>query len=140
MKRALLPFALLLLAAGPASKPAPTPRDEILGEWRGTSTCTDRRVAPACHDEIVIYRVTPAGGDTARLDAYRITNGEEVAMGVLDFTRDARTGEWVNDMRMNGRHGVWRFRVADTLMTGTLVDVPTKAQIRAIRVTRPPRH
>ena len=27
----------------------------FLGTWRGTSTCVDRELAPACKDEIVVY-------------------------------------------------------------------------------------
>jgi hypothetical protein len=137
MRRVFAALGLTLLAAGAA--PA-SPRDLILGEWRGTSTCTDRKIAPACKDEVVVYRFTPAGGDSAHQAAYKIVAGEEQLMGEMDFVRNAKTGEWTSDFRTPRVHGVWSFRIADTLMTGTLVDVPTGAVVRRVRVTRPPRH
>jgi hypothetical protein len=130
-------LGLALLAAAVA---AASPRDAILGEWRGASACTDRRVAPACKDEVVVYRFTPAGGDTVRQAAFKIVAGEEQLMGELDFTPEARTHDWTSEFRINGRHGLWRFHPADTLMTGTLVDVPSGSVVRRVRVTRPPRH
>jgi hypothetical protein len=27
---------------------------ELVGTWKGTSTCTDRVAAPACRDEVVV--------------------------------------------------------------------------------------
>lgn len=132
--RRLLPA--LALAALAAAATAAGPRDALLGEWHGTSTCTDRKVAPACKDEVVVYRFAPVGRDTARLAAYKIVTGEEQPMGELDFVRNARTGEWVSEFRTSRVHATWSFRVADTLMTGTLVDLPTGAVVRRVRVTR----
>jgi hypothetical protein len=137
MNRTMATLASILFVL--AATAAASPRDAFLGEWRGTSTCTDRKVAPACKDEVVVYRVTPARGDTAHLAAYKIVEGEEQPMGELDFSRNARTGEWTSEFRTPRVHAVWSFRVADTLMTGTLVDVPTGAIVRRVRVTRPPR-
>jgi hypothetical protein len=31
---------------------------QLIGVWRGTSICTDRVAAPACHDETVVYEFT----------------------------------------------------------------------------------
>jgi hypothetical protein len=48
-------FAAALWAGGGQTAAAvPTPA-ELLGIWRGTSTCTDRTAAPACTDEIAVY-------------------------------------------------------------------------------------
>ena len=29
--------------------------DDLLGTWRGTSTCVDHIAAPACQDEVIVY-------------------------------------------------------------------------------------
>jgi len=138
MKRTTWIGAVALLALFATA--AVAPRDAILGEWHGTSLCTDRKAAPACNDEIVVYRFTPAGGDTARCAAYRITSGEEVPMGELDFTRNAKSGDWAAGLGTPRVHAIWSFHVADTLMTGTLTQVPSGAVVRRVRATRTTRH
>ena len=48
---------VLVLLSGPIGQAAaktPGPA-ELIGTWRGTSTCTDRVAAPACNDETVVY-------------------------------------------------------------------------------------
>ena len=132
--RLQLLVAALLAAAAPAAK-APPPVS-ILGEWHGTSLCVDRVFAPACKDEVVVYRFTPAGKDTARCSAYKIVAGEEQWMGDLDFTPRGRSNDWLCDMRTARYHGNWRFHITDTLLTGDLIDVPTKKQVRRVRAMR----
>ena len=132
MKLESLGFALLLAAA---TQTAPPPAS-ILGEWRGPSLCVDRVFAPACKDEVVIYRFTPGAKDTVHCAAFKIVAGEEQWMGDLDFTPRGRGGDWLCDMRTPRYHGNWRFHVADTLLTGDLVDVPTRKQVRRVRATR----
>jgi hypothetical protein len=53
-----------------------------VGVWRGTSTCQVR--PSACHDEIVVYRITRAkASDSVSMDAFKIINGQEDDMGTL---------------------------------------------------------
>lgn len=126
------PLFPVLLAAATASAP---PSTSIVGEWHGTSTCVDRVFAPACKDEVVVYRFAPTAKDTVRCSAFKIIAGEEQWMGDLDFTPRGR-GDWLCDMKNARYHGNWRFHVADTLLTGDLIDVPTKKQVRRVRATR----
>ena len=74
---------------------------EVLGTWRGTSTCTDRVAAPACQDETVVYdfrRGDKTGSVVAKAD--KIVNGKREPMGELEFAYDTaelynpRTGTW----------------------------------------------
>jgi hypothetical protein len=132
MKLEFLGAALLLAVA---AKTTPPPAS-ILGEWHGTSICVDRVLAPACKDEVVVYRCTPGAKDTARLAGYKIVSGEEQFMGELGFTPSGRGSDWTADFRNARYHGRWRFHVADTLLTGDLIDVPTGKQVRRVRATR----
>jgi len=129
--RLLLP--LFLAATTTTAAPPPS----LVGEWHGTSLCVDRVLAPACKDEVVVYRFTPAGKDTVRCAAFKIVGGEEQWMGDLDFTPRGRAGtDWLCDMKNARYHGHWRFHVADSLLTGALIDVPTQKQVRRVRATR----
>lgn len=129
-------FASIALAAGAAFAATSPPRAALLGTWRGTSVCTDRVAAPACKDEVVVYRFTPSGRDSALLKAYKVVDGEEQFMGDMTFGRDAKSREWVAEF--HGPRGVarWSFQVADTLMTGRCVVLPGGAQVRRVRVVR----
>jgi hypothetical protein len=125
--------SLLLIAAAAVAAPAPS----ILGEWRGTSTCVDRVFAPACKDEVVVYRFTAGARDTVHLAAFKIVSGEEQFMGALDFTRSGPGPDWSGDFRNARVHIRWRYHLAaDTLITGELIDVPTGKRVRRARVTR----
>lgn len=128
--------SLLALAAVAVSAGTSPPRAALLGTWRGTSVCTDRVAAPACKDEVVVYRFTPSGRDSVLLKAYKVVAGEELFMGDLVFGLDAKAGEWVADF--HGPRGVsrWSLRAADTLMTGRCVLLPGGERVRRVRVVR----
>jgi hypothetical protein len=74
----------LRLAVAEAARPAaPT------GVWRGTSTCTDRVAAPACHDEVVVYEFTAgAKSGTVHWKADKVVDGHREPMGELDLAYD----------------------------------------------------
>src|SRR5258707_5438868 len=78
-----------LLARG-AFAQVPATTSNPVGVWRGTSLCT---VHPsACHDEVVVYRITRVNAtDSLSIDGRRIVNGQEVEMGVLGC-RSATSG------------------------------------------------
>ena len=69
---------------------------EILGTWRGTSTCVKEAWNSACNDEQVIYYVTTVPGrtDSVALDARKVVDGkpEPMARSRWDTTRRRRLG------------------------------------------------
>jgi len=134
----LLPaLTLAVAAAGPAA--AGDDAAAILGVWRGTSTCTNREIAPACKDERVIYTFVPIAGAPAtrvRQEADKLVGVQRERMGEIDFAYDAATGVWSSEFRNARFHGIWSLTVALERITGTLVDVPSKAVVRRIEVTR----
>lgn len=138
---AWLPLVALLAVAGPdrgavAAEPGPP---AILGVWKGTSTCVDREIAPACKDEVTLYTFTkkeggPAG--TITLQADKIVDGKREPMGDLDGIWDEAKGTWTCDMRTPRVNAVWSFTVAGKELAGSLVDVPTKKKIRKIEARK----
>lgn len=122
--------------SAPASAGSPA---ELLGVWRGTSLCTDRVLAPACHDEQVVYTFVAAPADsgaTVRLAADKVVDGERQAMGEMDFVFRPATGRWESELRTARYHGLWSFEVAGRAITGELVDLPSGGRVRAIHVER----
>ena len=114
------------LAQSPPVAPNP------LGVWRGTSTCLIR--PSACHDEIVVYRITQGSvRDSLALDGRKIVNGQEVEMGVLGC-RVAQPGAQVICVIPSG---VWRFTVNGDSLVGELRS-PDNTKSRDVRTARSP--
>ena len=130
-------FAVLLLTAAAAAA-SPSPADEVLGTWNGTSTCVKSPEFPSCHDEVVVYefRKAASDADAVTLAAFKIVNGEKQLMGEMDFTRDAKLGAWVSEFQSARYHGRWSFVVRDGEITGTLVDLPSNHLVRNVSVRR----
>jgi hypothetical protein len=101
-----------------------------VGVWRGTSLCT---VQPsACHDEIVVYRITRvSGSDTLSLDARKIVNGQEEEMGVLACLAGASVARLTCTMP----NGVWRFTIRGDSLVGDL-RLPDNRKFRDVRTAR----
>lgn len=131
--------AVLALALSQHAPAAPARRDEILGTWKGTSTCVDRSRHPACKDEVVVYefREKPGAPDAVSLQADKIVDGQRVTMYEQDFVWDAGEGAWLGEFRVRNNHGLWKYVVKGKSMEGTLVDLPEKNLVRRIAVTRP---
>ena len=122
-------FAFLLivitLLARPASAQAPRP--DPAGTWRGTSLCLVR--PSACHDEVVVYRITrTASPDTLRLDARKIVNGAEEEMGVLACGLDSVAARLSCPLR----GGLWLFTVRGDSLVGEL-RLPNGTKFRDVR-------
>ena len=112
------------LAQSPPVAPNP------LGVWRGTSTCLIR--PSACHDEIVVYRITHGNvPDSLALDGRKIVNGQEVEMGVLGC-RVAQPGAQVICVIPSG---VWHFTVSGDSLVGDL-RLSDNTKSRDVRATR----
>jgi hypothetical protein len=129
---------MFLLAILAAAASAPGPRDAVLGEWRGTSTCVDRVKTPACTDEVVIYHFRPKGDDpaTVTLEADKVVDGKVLLMGELDCTYDAKLGAWLSEFRNERVHILWSFVVRGRDIEGTLVDLPDRNLVRRIAVQK----
>jgi hypothetical protein len=97
---------------------ADTVRGEIVGTWRGHSTCTVKD--SPCHDERNVYRVAeiPGKPDLVRVTGGKIVDGKEIVMGTSDWKYDLekKTLEW------EGPHGTFRLGVQGDTMEGTLTD------------------
>lgn len=138
MVRQGLSVALAVMIGAPAvvaqSRPtrSPATRDGAnpIGVWRGTSTCL---VHPsACHDEIVVYRITQAAArDSVSLDARKMVNAQEEEMGVLACGLTARGASLTCTMR----NGVWRFAIRGDSLVGEL-RLPDSTKFRDVRTIR----
>lgn len=118
---------------------ATSPAAAIAGQWRGTSLCVNLKLAPACHDEQVLYRVTPVPGvpDSVTMNADKLVNGKWAFMGPLELRYDATAREWRSEFRArNGLTGRWWFVVRGDSLTGGLLDLPSRAPIREARAKR----
>jgi hypothetical protein len=131
--------AALALALAAGSPAAPSRRDEILGTWKGTSTCVDRARHPACKDEVVVYEFREKAGaaETVLLQADKIVDGQRLTMGELDVVWNAGEGAWLGEFRNQNVHILWKYVVHGTSMEGTLVDLPDRNLIRRVSVKRP---
>lgn len=113
----------LLVIAGEPPVPAADPRAEILGTWRGTSTCVRFPGNASCHDEVVVYEFRASEGRTVRLAAYRVVGGAPELMYELDgFARDAATGRWSAEFENARVHLLWSYAVRADTLSGTCTD------------------
>lgn len=131
MSPRLLAVVVLAVTMGSSRASAQAaPAASVIGTWRGTSLCTVR--PSSCNDERVVYRVTPlASHDSVSVDARKIVNGQEEAMGALrcglDMTRRQLTCAMPN--------GVWRLEARADSLVGDL-RLPNDTKFRDVRATR----
>ena len=108
---------------------------ELLGTWRGTSTCVNRQMAPACNDETVVYEVRPSNTPKAALlEADKIVDGKRVPMGELEFVYSEKEGCWRSEFSTQRVHGVWCLVVEGRNMTGSLRVLPQNADVRKVQL------
>jgi len=134
--RIALGAGLLLLVAGGAAASGSGSGDlkAFLGTWRGTSTCVNRTIAPACHDETIIYDVRRAEKPNAViLAADKIVDGKRVPMGELEFSYSEQEGCWRGEFTTPRAHGVWCFIVEGRNLRGSLLHMPEKAEVRKVQ-------
>jgi hypothetical protein len=110
----------------------------ILGEWRGTSTCVDRQLAPACNDETVRYLFTPSPSHsgTIHLNAYKLVNRKFELMYEIDLTYASNSAAWIHEFETRQHKAQWRYTIDDHTLSGGLFDQPTGTQIRKVVATR----
>ncbi|MFL5481784.1 MAG: hypothetical protein ACJ8AK_06300 [Gemmatimonadaceae bacterium] len=139
-RRIVVALAIHLVGAALAGAPAhtaiaqgavhPAALTTPIGTWRGTSSCLVR--PSGCHDEIVVYRITPMkAADSLSIDAFRIVRGEELDMGVLGCRLLPPSGQ----ITCSIPQGVWRFTVRGNSLTGEL-RLPDNTRFRDVRAIR----
>lgn len=127
--RVLVAFAAAFVIAGSVYAQAPVAVDPA-GVWRGTSLCT---VHPsACHDEIVVYRITrEKTRDSLSIDARKIVNGQEEKMGIIGCRATAQGSKLTCTMP----NGIWGFTIRVDSLVGEL-RLPNKTKFRDVRTAR----
>jgi hypothetical protein len=106
--------------------------DQIVGTWRGTSTCTDRVAAPACRDETVVYEFTPGRGGTVHWTADKVVDGRRERMGEFDLSFDRAEACWKVEFSSPRVRGVWRLAVDGSRMTGSARLLPGNEKVRTL--------
>jgi len=130
-------IVLSLWVAGSAARGLPRKTDEIVGTWRGTSTCVDRVAAPSCNDEQVVYEVatSPDAPEKVTIKGDRIVDGKRVFMGDLEYT-PAKDGSWTAEFQSPRVHSQWRLVVSGDSMTGSAILLPSGAVVRRLALQR----
>ena len=110
---------------------------ELVGTWRGTSTCTDLAAAPACRDEVVVYDFTlGAKAGTVVWKADKVVDGKRVPMGEMELTYDAGQKCWSVEFQSARVHSVWCLVIDGAHLTGTGRLLPGKETVRRIDVRK----
>lgn len=106
---------------------------ELIGTWRGTSTCSDRIAAPACRDEVVVYDFTAGPKpETVHWKADKLVNGQREPMGEMDLAYDAQEKCWASESSSPRVRVVWCVAVDGAHLTGTGRLLPGKEIVRRI--------
>jgi hypothetical protein len=123
-------FAGSLLQATAADDHKPS---ELVGAWRGTSTCVDRVAAPACRDEVVIYEfAVGAKPGTVHWKADKVVEGQRATMGELELAYDAAEACWAAEFKSPRVDIVWCLKAQGDHLTGTGRHLPGKETVRRI--------
>jgi hypothetical protein len=131
-------IVLLFLFAAAAASPIDPAGKRILGEWRGTSTCTNRVLAPSCKDETVRYVFTGPIGGKYHVAADKLVGKDYLPMGEMDFAYDARDSTWTFPLDVPScQECRWWFRIRGSQLIGGLNSgaQDTLRRVSAIRHT-----
>ena len=110
---------------------------QLIGTWRGTSLCTDRIAAPACHDETVVYHFTPGPkAGTVHWAADKVVNGRRQPMGEFDLAYDKAEGCWNAEFSSPRVRVVWRLVVDGAQLSGTARLLPDNQTVRKVSLRR----
>jgi len=128
----LLASRCIMAAAPDDPKPA-----ELVGTWRGTSTCVDRVAAPACRDEVVVYEFTAAArAGSVIWKADKVVDGQRQSMGEMELAYDAKQKCWAAEFSSPSLRSTWCLAVDGAHLTGTGRLLPGKEIIRKIDVRK----
>ena len=122
----------------PAPAPAPAPKAEILGLWKGTSTCTKVEGNEFCHDETIVYNFVdvPDKPATVALKAARIVDGTLVRAFDLYFAYRPDSHDWTCEFDRDTSRGVWTYVIAGDGLTGTATLLPDRTIVRNVTAKR----
>jgi hypothetical protein len=124
-----------MLAATAAYAAGTGDLSHFLGTWHGTSTCVNRKVAPACKDETVVYEVGRSEKpQAALLKADKIVDGKRVPMGELEFIYSEKDGCWRAELTTPRVEGIWCLVVDGQNMTGGLRVLPSNSEVRKVEL------
>jgi hypothetical protein len=130
-------IAHLWLVAG-LETAVPAPKAEILGLWKGTSTCTKVDLNEFCRDETVVYNFVdvPEQPGTVELKAARIIDNSLKPMYTLFFTYRPDEGRWTSAFERPQVRGIWAYAVHGGDMTGTASVLPSLTVVRNVEAKR----
>jgi hypothetical protein len=133
-------FSVLMAACcllGASAAPDDRKPSELIGTWRGASTCVDRVIAPACKDEVVVYDFTAGTKPgTVHWKADKIVEGRREFMYEIDLAYDAREKCWAGEFSSARVRGRWCLAVDGAHVTGTGRQLPGNATFRRIDVRK----
>lgn len=114
------------------------PRGQIIGHWRGTSTCVKADWNAACRDEVVLYECERSTTDSTRvvMHASRMVDGKPVPMGDIEFVLQDSTDTWVGGLTTPRYQLSWLFHVDGNDLTGRLVELPSNRVSRHVKASR----
>jgi len=132
-----MPAVLLVVLLSQAPPPATPDPTQLLGIWRGASICTDRKAAPACHDEDAVYEFTPGSRPgVVHWIADKMVDGKRQNMGESDLTYDPVEHCWKVEMTATAVKSVWRLSVSADRLTGTARLLPGQETVRSVTLRR----
>lgn len=133
MRLLALPVVGLLLGLASFQQAA-----DIVGTWRGTSVCVDKKNHPACNDEQAFYeiRAVRSSRDTVIVKAQKMVNGTAELVSEDKFARHA-DGSWQADVPAPRYRIHITLRVAGDSLTGILFSDGQRG--RDIALKRSPR-
>ena len=117
---------------------AATPKVEILGLFKGASTCTKVEGNEFCHDEVIVYNFVDVPGQpaTVALKAARIVDGTVLRAFDLYVTYRPETGRWTCEFDRDKARAVWSFVVSADGLTGTAMLLPELKIVRNVTAKR----
>lgn len=129
---------LALVACARIAIAVAVPKSQILGVWKGTSTCTKVEGNEFCRDEVVVYNVVdvPDQPATVSLKAGRIVDDFLQPAFALFFSFRPETGHWTCEFERPSHSGVWDFAIDGDKMTGTAILLPNKTIVRNVVAAR----
>ena len=130
--------ALLVALETSVAAPAPAPKAEILGLWKGSSTCAKIEGNEFCHDERIVYNFVdvPDKPATVALKAARIVDGTVVRAFDLYFDYRPDTGDWACEFDRDKSRGLWTYVIAGDGLTGTAMLLPERKIVRNVAAKR----
>ena len=103
--------------------------DSLTGKWTGTSICQTRN--SSCRDENVVFYISPAGGESYKIRADKIVNGQAIDMGELDFVFD----QAAHTLTCKFSAGTWVLVVGNRHIEGSLT-TPEKVLFKRLSLSK----